>query len=167
MTICRQWAWKPNDKLKSLQECVRTLVYTAGGDGNLLLNVGPMPDGRIEQRQAERLREMGQWLRKYGEGIYGTRGGPFMPGKWGASTSKDDRIYLFVTDWPAEGPLRLPPIGRAIIGSKTLSKATAAVRQGKSALTVEMAKPDRDPIATVIVLSVDGRAPEIPPVKVP
>ena len=46
MTICRQWAWKPDDRLKSLQQCLQTLVRCAGGDGNLLLNVGPMPDGR-------------------------------------------------------------------------------------------------------------------------
>lgn len=43
ITICRQWAWKPNDEMKSLKECLQTLVACAGGDGNLLLNVGPMP----------------------------------------------------------------------------------------------------------------------------
>ena len=56
------------------------LVNAVGGDGNLLLNVGPMPDGRIEPRQVERLKEIGQWLAKYGESIYGTRGGPFQRG---------------------------------------------------------------------------------------
>jgi alpha-L-fucosidase len=167
MTICRQWAWKPNDKLKSLGECVRTLASTAGGDGNLLLNVGPMPDGRIEPRQAERLREMGRWLGKYGEGIHGTRGGPFMPGKWGASTSKDRRIYLFVMQWPDKGPLKLPPLSQRVTGSKTLSGPQASVRQTDSAVTITVPPADRDPIATVIVLTVDGRATEIPPVKVP
>ena len=47
MTICQQWAWKPGDRLKSLEQCLQTLLYTVGGDGNLLFNVGPMPDGRI------------------------------------------------------------------------------------------------------------------------
>jgi alpha-L-fucosidase len=77
MTICRQWAWKPNDPMKSLKECIQTLVRVVGGDGNLLFNVGPMPDGRIEPRQVERLLEMGDWLNRYGQSIYGTRGGPF------------------------------------------------------------------------------------------
>jgi alpha-L-fucosidase len=77
MTICRQWAWKPDDELKSLAQCVQTLVKVVGGDGNLLLNVGPMPDGRIEPRQVERLKEIGQWLQEYGQSIYETRGGPF------------------------------------------------------------------------------------------
>jgi len=54
-------------------------VTCAGRNGNLALNTGPMPDGRIEPRQAERFREIGQWLAQHGESIYGTRGGPF----WG------------------------------------------------------------------------------------
>ena len=62
ITICDQWAWKPDDKMKSLQQCLDTLIRCAGGDGNLLFNVGPMPDGRIEPRQVERLKEMGEWL---------------------------------------------------------------------------------------------------------
>ena len=112
MTICRQWAWKPNDEMKSRKQCLQTLLRTAGGDGNLLFNVGPMPDGRIEPRQVERLKEMGAWLKQYGDGVYGTRGGPFKPGMWGASTCKDDHIYLFIMNWPAEAPLRKPPISK-------------------------------------------------------
>jgi alpha-L-fucosidase len=96
ITICRQWAWKPDDIMKSREECLSTLVKTVGGDGNLLLNVGPMPDGRIEERQAERLREMGVWLDQFGESIYDTRGGPIPPQKWGVSTHKDDKIYLHI-----------------------------------------------------------------------
>ena len=98
MTICRQWAWKPNDKLKSLQECIHTLVRTVGGDGNLLLNVGPMPDGRFEQRQIDRLTEIGSWLALYGETIYGARGGPVPPQHWGVTTRKDNRVFVHVLD---------------------------------------------------------------------
>jgi alpha-L-fucosidase len=87
MTIADQWAWKPNDKVKSLDQCLQSLVRSAGGDGNLLFNVGPMPDGRIEPLQVERLKEMGQWLQKYGYTIYETRGGPFMPTDWGRCKS--------------------------------------------------------------------------------
>jgi alpha-L-fucosidase len=47
MTIARQWAWKPNDEVKSLEQCLHSLIRSAGGDGNLLFNVGPMSDGRI------------------------------------------------------------------------------------------------------------------------
>jgi alpha-L-fucosidase len=96
ITICRQWAWKPDDTMKSKEESLLTLIKTAGGDGNLLYNVGPMPDGSVEQRQADRLREMGDWLNRYGESIHETRGGPLPPEKWGVTTHHDNLIFLHV-----------------------------------------------------------------------
>jgi len=95
-TICKQWAWKPNDKMKSLTECLDILSKTAGGNGNLLLNVGPMPDGRIEARQITRLKEIGDWLKINGQAIYGTLGGPYHPSKDYATTRKGDKIYVHV-----------------------------------------------------------------------
>jgi len=166
MTICRQWAWKPNDDMKSLKQCLQTLLYTVGGDGNLLFNVGPMPDGQIEPRQVQRLREMGDWLKKYGDGVYGTRGGPFKPGKWGASTCKDSKIYLYVMNWPEEGPLLLPAVAtvRAIKG---LSTAEATMKRTDVGIAIDVPAAGRDPIATVIELTVDGSAFEIAPVALP
>ena len=76
ITIGTQWSWKPNDSLKTVKECIQILAKTAGGGGNLLLNISPMPDGRFEQRQIDRLAGIGDWLGRYGESIYGTRGGP-------------------------------------------------------------------------------------------
>ncbi|MBM3335782.1 alpha-L-fucosidase, partial [Candidatus Sumerlaeota bacterium] len=110
ITIGTQWAWKPDDKIKSLKQCIDTLVRVVGGDGNLLFNVGPMPTGEIEPRQVERLKEMGAWLRKYGETIYGARGGPFEPGPWGAATYRGNTIYVHILDWKLEGDVVvLPP----------------------------------------------------------
>ena len=112
MTIANQWAWKPNDEVKTLEKCLHSLISSAGGDGNLLFNVGPMADGRIEPLQVTRLKEMGQWLQKYGYTIYGTRGGPFKPADWGVSTRKGNTIYLHLLsgkgkvtriDFPAKG----------------------------------------------------------------
>ena len=100
------WSWNPNDEVKSFKECLQALLQSVGGDGNLLLNVGPMPDGRIEPRQVARLKEMGDWLKKYGDGVYGTRGGPFKPGPWGAATAKTIKIlslrHEMAWRWSAE-----------------------------------------------------------------
>ena len=166
MTICRQWAWKPDDQMKSLQQCIQTLLQVAGGDGNLLFNVGPMPDGRIEPRQVERLEEVGRWLAEYGDGVYGTRGGPFKPSRWGASTCKDNKIYLFVMNWPSDGPLQLPAIGQKIVSTRTRSGGEAAVAQADTGIVITLPEADRDEIATVIELTVDGVAFEIAPVSV-
>jgi alpha-L-fucosidase len=166
MTICRQWAWKPDDQMKSSKECIQTLLRTVGGDGNLLFNVGPMPDGRIEPRQVERLKEMGAWLKQYGDGVYATRGGPFKPGKWGASTCRDDKVYLFVMNWRSDGKLMLPAIDRKITSYRAFNSGQVVVQQSKGSIEIHLPSSDRDETATVIELTVDGKAFDINPVEV-
>ncbi len=165
ITICHQWAWKPGDEMKSLPQCLDTLIRCAGGDGNLLFNVGPMPDGRIEPRQVERLKEMGRWLAKYGQTIYGTRGGPFKPGTWGASTYRGKVVYLHVLKWPEDG-LELPPIARRIRSAQVLTGGAAAWRQSAEGISVNVGKSRRDALDTVIQLRLDGAAADIVPVAV-
>jgi alpha-L-fucosidase len=159
MTIGDQWAWKPNDNVKSLKTCLQTLVKVVGGDGNLLFNVGPMPDGRIEPRQAERLREMGQWLAKYGESIYGTRGGPFVRSEAIAATCKGDTIYLHILD-PARDSVTLPPLSKKIVASKVLTGGTAKVEQMEQSIRISVPKSDRQEIDTIVALTLDGPAAE-------
>ena len=163
ITLCNQWAWKPDDAMKSLQQCVQTLVRCAGGDGNLLFNVGPMPTGEIEPRQVVRLKEMGQWLQGYGESVYGTRGGPFKPGAWGASTYKNNTIYLHVLAW-ADPQLTLPAISRKVVASSLLTGGEVSVKQGNEGLVISVAPDHRRDIDTIVKLDLDGAASEIPPI---
>ncbi|MCC6230584.1 MAG: alpha-L-fucosidase [Phycisphaerales bacterium] len=163
MTICQQWAWKPGDAMKSLRECLHALVRCVGGDGNLLFNVGPMPDGRIEDRQADRLREMGLWLEKYGESVYATRGGPYMPGANVASTTRGKVVYLHVLAWP-EGGLRLPALGARIVSSAVLTGGEATVTQRDDVLLLEVPASDRDPIDTIVKLELDREGFGITPI---
>jgi len=159
MTLCSQWAWKPNDQMKSLKECIQTFVQVVGGDGNLLFNVGPMPDGRIEPRQAQRLREMGNWLRKYGQSIYATRGGPFKPGDWGASTHKGNRIYVHILKWDGDS-VKLPGISKSIVRSSVLTGGKARVEQTEQGIEISVPARYRKDIDTIVVLELDGPAGE-------
>jgi alpha-L-fucosidase len=163
ITICRQWAWKPDDAMKSLDECLRTLVACAGGDGNLLLNVGPMPTGEIETRQADRLREIGAWLGIHGEAVRGTRGGPFLPGDWGVSTHRGTCVYVHVLEWPREGPVGLPPLERRVLAASVLGGGDAEVRQASRGITLDVARAQRRPIDTVVRLELDGPAGTLSP----
>lgn len=160
MTIGNQWAWKPNDNIKSLKDCLQTLIKCAGGDGNLLFNVGPMPDGRIEPRQADRLKEMGDWLRQYGQSIFGTRGGPFRRAGWGAATYKDNTVYLHLLD-PKLDPVVLPPIDKKIVSSRVLTGGSATVKQGAEEIEISVPAADRKEIDTIVVLTLDGPAAEL------
>ncbi len=164
MTIGRQWAWKPNDEMKSLKQCLQTIVQVVGGDGNFLFNVGPMPDGRIEPRQVERLREMGQWLAKYGQSIYGTRGGPFKPGPWGASTYRDNCIYVHILDWRGDS-LRLPAIDKKIVRSTLLTGGKVTLKQTEDDIAITIPEQYHRDIDTIVKLELDGPAGEITPVS--
>jgi len=164
MTICRQWAWKPDDNLKSIKECIQTLVRVVGGDGNFLLNVGPMPDGRIEQKQIKRLKEIGQWLRKYGDTIYGARGGPFKPASWGASTYKGNRVFVHLLDCP-EGEISLPPISMKVLSATLLTGGKVSFIQTGDKISLFIPETDRNKIDTIAVLQLNGHAARITPVS--
>lgn len=83
---------------KSTRELVHSLVRAAGMDANFLLNVGPMPNGRIQPEFTERLRRVGMWLAKNGESVYATRGGPMAPKPWGVTTHRSHKTYVHVLD---------------------------------------------------------------------
>lgn len=106
-TINGSWGFNiTDDKYKSTTELLHLLIRTAGTGANLLLNVGPMPDGRIQQECIDRLQGMGGWLDDYGHTIYGTTMGWVGPQEWGAVTRRDDTYYIHILD-NAAGPVTL------------------------------------------------------------
>ena len=166
MTLCRQWAWKPNDEMKSLDECLRTLVRCAGGDGNLLFNVGPMPDGRIEPRQAERLQEMGAWLAQYGDSIYRTRGGPWKPTRAVASTRRGNRIFVHVFQWDGDA-IALPAIPAKVTRAAALTGGTVTFEQQNDRLLLRLPASQQQRIDTIIQLDLDRSAMDLAAISPP
>jgi alpha-L-fucosidase len=169
MTLSRrgQWAWAGReDGVKSYADCMEMLIRCPGGDGNLLLNAGPMPTGEIAPEQANRLRGIGAWLASYGQSIYGTRGGPFKPGDYGASTRKANTIYLHLCDW-TEDVLELPGISPKILNARLLNGGAVDVRQTATSLQISVPQSGRQPIDTVVALELDGSALDLPAVDVP
>ncbi|MBS1241731.1 MAG: Alpha-L-fucosidase [Gemmatimonadetes bacterium] len=127
-----------------------------GPGANYLVNVGPMPDGRIQPEFVERLLVMGQWLRTYGESVYGTRAGPVPPRPWGATTRKADTIYVHVLDWP-DRILALPPLGGRVRSARRLGDGAAvAIREGPEGITLTLPDGPRDPVDEVVALILGG-----------
>ncbi len=166
MMIGSQWSWKPNDTLKSFPKLLRALIYCAGGNGNLLLDVGPTAEGIIEPRQAVRLKEVGDWLGHYGESIYDTRGGPYKPTSYVASTRRGSTVYLHVLRWDADR-LVLPPLPCKVIGSALLMGGTVRVEQSATALTIAVAPADRQALDTLVRLNLDASAETLAPIALP
>jgi len=168
MTISahNRWAWGGDeDGVKPLADCLLMLIRAAGGDGNVLMNVGPRPDGLIDPEQANRLKDVGAWLAKYGESIYGTRGGPFKPAAWGVSTRKNKQVFVHVLKWPAEGVLRLPSIPVKIKTARVLTGGTVEFKQNNKGISLSVPPADYCEIDTLIVLELKGSAMELAPVE--
>lgn len=110
MTLNLSWGYTTRDQIwKTADVLIQKLVHVIGKGGNLLLNVGPTPQGTIPERSAERLREVGEWTHRNAEAVYSTEGSPFpCELDWGAITTKPGRMYLHIHNakWPV-GSLRL------------------------------------------------------------
>jgi alpha-L-fucosidase len=96
---------------------------------------------------------VGDWLGRYGESVYGTRGGPIPNGDWGGCTRRGNSVYLHILNWPGE-TLTLPPIKGDIGGSTVLTGGTATVAQRETGLTVTLPTASRDPLDTIVKLDV-------------
>lgn len=165
ITICHQWAWKPNDKMKSLKQCVQTLASTAGGNGNLLLNVGPMLDGRMEARQVERLSEIGDWLKIYGEAIYNTKGGPYKPDSIFTSTRKNNKIYLHIFQ-STGNQFIIPSIpGLKILKAHFLKGDAVNFKQDEKNIILSLPGKLPNENDAVIVLEMNGNVENIPVIE--
>ena len=149
------WGYQPNAKVKPLAQLIRLLAGAAGRDGNLLLNVGPRPDGQIDAEQAKRIREIGRWLKTNGESIYGTRGGPWLPGSYGVSTHKETSVYVHVFASPRSLTLTLPDLPVRVKSGSTLGGKAIRVEQKDGKLELYLPSDSVDSIDTVIKLEME------------
>ncbi len=152
-TINNSWGYNKNDTaIKTEKELLHYLIRAAGHNANFLLNVGPMPNGKIQPEFVERLKGMGQWLKQNGESIYGTRGGPAVPRPWGVTTQKGKKVYLHILDW--QDPLlplpKMPGIIRSAKFMRTGRKVDI-IDTGQG-LVLNIPEGVREPVDTIVVL---------------
>jgi alpha-L-fucosidase len=154
-TINNSWGFNLRDASnKSGKDLIQYLVKSAGYDANFLLNVGPMPNGRIQPEHVALLKEMGDWLKANGETIYGTRGGPLSARQWGVTTQKGNKIYIHILDWQDE-TIILPNLGKKVVSVK-LFKGKSALKflDNDFGLTIKIPKANRDDVDTIVELEV-------------
>ena len=99
------------------------------------------------------LLKIGAWLRANGESVYGTRGGPFEPGLWGASSQRGNKVYVHVLSWPGE-TLRLPPLDHTVKSARRLNGGEVQWKQAVNGVEISLPDSQRDPLDTIVELTV-------------
>ncbi len=152
-TMNDSWGFRLDDHaFKSPTTLIRELVNAAGRNANFLLNIGPMPSGKIQPEFVTNLTAIGAWMQRHGEAIYGTRGGPITPRPWGVTTQKGDRVYLHLLDWK-DRTLALPALTRTVKSARMLdSGLVVTVRQTPEGITLLLPTRPSDSIDEIVVL---------------
>ena len=152
-TINGSWGFNLTDTTyKSNKQLIDYLVKASSLGTNLLLNIGPMPNGKVQPEFEERLKAMGTWLKTYGESIYGTEAGYLKPQEWGSITKKDDKMYVHVLN-PKTNQIVLPQFPNKKIKRAYLLKDNSIVpvklTNGELTITVN-ASSDEDRVVVLV-----------------
>ncbi|MBS1554781.1 MAG: alpha-L-fucosidase [Bacteroidetes bacterium] len=152
-TINNSWGFNLKDaNNKSPKELIQYLVKSAGYGANFLLNVGPMPNGKIQPEHVERLKQMGDWIKINGETIYGTKGGPLTPRNWGVTTQKGNKVYVHILNWQDES-LMLPKLSKRIGSVKVfLDKTPIKFHESEFGVSLLIPKSKMNEIDTIVEL---------------
>ncbi len=167
-TLNDTWGFKTDDhNWKSLDYLIDLLVNCASKGVNYLLNIGPTAEGVIPQPSVDLLQQLGAWLARNGEAIYGTSASPFLcDPAWGRLTTKGDTLYLLVKEWP-HAAITLYGVKNKAVSARILGKADATVGIQQAGDMISLSVPSTAPEETVsvIALQVEGR-PEVEPLVI-
>jgi len=154
-TINDSWGFNITDRNhKSLKTLIQLLVKDAGYGANLLLNIGPLPNGDIQPEFKERLNGMGDWLKKYGPTIYGTHAGFMRPQDWGAVTEKGNKVYLHI--FKADGDKFFSKLPYKVKSARLFATGIQLKFQPLTDgyIMIDLKSVEQDPIDTVVELDV-------------
>jgi alpha-L-fucosidase len=152
-TLNDSWGFNIGDShYKSPGEVEELLVRAAGNNSNFLLNIGPMPNGEIQEEFVARLRAVGEWLSRFGDSIYGTRGGPLPAADWGVTTHKGNKVYVHILHW--ESPLlAIGPLPNKIASAEQLTTGSRVeFTQNQKGIVLALPPADKQ-VDRVVILT--------------
>ena len=159
MTLNDNWGYHAGDSnWKQSNDVIQMLTDTARNGGNLLLNIGPMSDGTVPQESVDILTAAGDWLKRNGEAIYGAEKCPFSWNNWGKVTIKGNKAYLNI--FKSTGTeLCYAEIKNTVLSAQFLETGESIDFEQKDGRLFlrGLPVPLKDPIATTVVLELDGK----------
>lgn len=155
-TMNKSWGFNLTDtSYKSVKTLIHYMVNAAGANANFLLNIGPMPNGRIQSEFTDTLGYIGEWMRKNGETIYGTRGNLVLPQEWGTVTGKKGRLYVHILKQSPQNSILIQGFKQPIKKASLYGYGRSIrVRQQADGLMLYLDKVPRDKIDTIIQLDI-------------
>jgi alpha-L-fucosidase len=154
-TMNDAWGYNITDrKFKSVPALIRYMVNAASLNANFLLNVGPMPNGKIQNEFTDTLAKMGKWMEKYGSSIYGTRGNIMPAQDWGVLTGKGKNYYAHIIRKPGQPYIFIPSIKEKVVSASLLKdKSVITFKQQPEGVFVYLDGKQLDDIDTIIQLN--------------
>jgi alpha-L-fucosidase len=160
MCVCSgsSWGWMPTDPVMDFDWLIRMMINVVTRDGNWLLNVGPDRNGKLSDEVTNRMREIGAWLKKYGDSVYGTRGGPFEPlDKVYGTTCKENVVYLHILDKTEFAKVSLPAIEQKILSCATFDGKPCGFSQDDSGIKIVLPPNIPEEPDTILKLTMDDK----------
>ncbi len=155
-TINNSWGFNINDRsFKSSKQIINYLVNASGRNANFLLNIGPMPNGKIQSEFTDTMTLVGNWIKNNGQSIYGTRGSGIAPQPWGVVTQKDKQLYVHVLTMPQQPYIFIPGIKVNVKAASLLNDNTAVkYKQQPEGLFIYLNTVKADAYDTIIKLTI-------------
>lgn len=153
-TINNSWGFNITDThYKSTTDLIRLLVNDAGYGANLLLNIGPLPNGEIQTEFTSRLDSIGRWLKENGETIYGTKEGFISPQPWGAVTEKGNTAYLHL--FKTDGDKFFIKVPYTVKSATMSGKSLPVQHLADHYLMIDLKGVNLDPVDAIVKLEVE------------
>lgn len=154
-TMNGMWGYKVADQnYKDSRTLIHYLIKTAGMGANLLLNIGPQPNGELPETALARLKDIGQWMRTYGETIYGTSAGDFQAQPWGTTTRKGNRLFVHILD-PDVTSVHLPLTCKVKKNVDYISRKPLTIHRKNNGYELQIPPRDTTAIDFVVELITD------------
>ena len=157
-TMNGMWGYKVEDQnYKSVEDLVRLIVRAASKGSNLLLNIGPQPDGNLPAAALDRLAGIGEWMNVYGASVYGTSATGIPEQSWGVTTRNDSSLFLHLIE-PLEGveviSVPLDPSRKKVKSVKAMKDGAPLkhrISDGKLVITLDGVPADIDYVIEVVL----------------